>query len=288
MKLPLRIGLAAGLLAAASACFAWIDTGHMLVADIARMNLKPAVRDKIDALLKIGGDAKTQDMLGAACWADDVRRERRDTGPWHYIDQYFRLDGKPVINKPDVENVVWALNKFEPILKDKTRSAAERAEALRWILHFVGDIHQPLHCVSLETDAMPKGDKGGNDFHILPPTSMADMTRPITNLHTLWDFACGMYRGTERPLTPQTKSSLDVLASALMKKFPEKSLRETRILDPKKWAAEGLAVAKSDVYNLPMNTAPTEAYISKGIEICGRRITLAGYRLARLLNSLLS
>lgn len=287
MKLSLRSLSFAVLACISVSAFAWIDTGHMVVAAIARKNLRPEVLAKVDALLKIGGDDKTQDMLGAACWADDVKRDRKETGPWHYSDQHFRTDGKTDNNQPDKENVVWAIDRFRKELGDPAKSEGDRAEALRWLLHFVGDIHQPLHTVAHDSDQEPNGDKGGNDFKIISPASMSDMARPLTNLHILWDFSCGLYRGTERPLTQNGLDKINGLADEISKEFPESSMREARSLDTGLWMKEGLALAKSDVYNLTPNTAPSEEYMKKGQEVCKRRLALAGYRLARLLNSTL-
>ncbi len=287
MKSSLRLTASLLLASLAAAALAWIDTGHMVVSEIARRKLTPAVRAKVDALLKTGGDARTQDMLGAACWADDVKRDRRETASWHYSDQHFRLDGKPDTNKPDAENVVWAIAKFSPVLADKTKSDAERAEALRWLLHFVGDIHQPLHTVGRDSDEEPNGDKGGNDFKILSPVSMRDMSRPLNNLHALWDFGCGLYRGTERPLNADGLARIQGLATMIMKKCPESSVPESNSLDTAVWMAEGLKLSQDEVYCLIPGTIPSEAYMRRGQDICTRRLALAGYRLAHLLNQLL-
>ena len=277
---PLFVSLIALLPVTASA---WISTGHMVVASIAYRNLKPKVKAQVDALLQVGGDDKTRDFYGASAWADDTKT--RENGPWHYIDNYFRSDGKPAQNKPDTENVVWAINKFEAVLADKTAAPSDRADALRYIIHFVGDIHQPLHCVSRESDEMPQGDAGGNRFRIQGVPGM-DMRHP--NLHLLWDFACGLYGDVPRPLTADGKAAVDSVAQRCMKDFPLKSLRAVHDLRPVQWMSESVGYAQSFVYGLPEGSQPSSQYLMQGQAICEERLALAGYRLAEVLNNILS
>jgi hypothetical protein len=264
--------------------FAWIDTGHMIVAAIASHELKPRVRAEIDELLKIGGDARTSDFYGAACWADDFKTKA--DGKWHYIDNYFRSDGKPAENKPDEENVIWAIHKFSDVLADKKASDADRAQALRYVIHFVGDVHQPLHSVSRETDDMPKGDAGGNRFAIQAVPGIG-MWHP--NLHALWDFACGYYQSVPRPLKGPDRDQIDGYADKIMEDFPEAKLPSSGDLKPEDWMDESVTVAKSVVYQgIQPGDAPSEKYLEQGKVVCEQRLALAGYRLANLLNKLLS
>ncbi len=266
---------------------AWIDTGHMLIATIAERGLKPKALAEAERLLKIGGDVKNADFVTTSPWADDVRRQRPETGPWHYIDYHFRTDGKPDANKPDAENAVWAIDKFSAILKDKTKSDADRSEALRFLIHFVGDIHQPLHATARDTDEHPTGDKGGNDFRITAPSVFAGMNRPPRNLHSFWDFGGGLFQGESRPLSADSKSRIDALATKLTTEYPAKSFKKVGDLNPDDWAKESFELSKTVVYDLQEGTTPSDAYVQKAQEVSGHRIALAGYRLARLLNQLL-
>ncbi len=266
---------------------AWIDTGHMVVATIAQSRLSPSVSKEIDRLLAIGGDERNADFVTTSPWADDVRSQRRETGPWHYIDYHFRTDGKPTANKPDKENVVWAIQKFSAVLKDRSKPDAERSEALRFLIHFVGDIHQPLHSSDRDSDEHPDGDRGGNEFPIVAPSIFDTVSRPPRNLHAFWDFAGGLYQGERRPLSSASKARIDALALQLTTHFPERSLSKARDMNPNDWALESLQISKTFVYTLQEGSTPSEEYVKKAQEISGERLTLAGYRLARLLNSLL-
>lgn len=259
----------------------------MLVAKIARAGLKPEVLREVDRLTQINPTTKADDMVTAACWADDIRPERKETANWHFINYHFRTDGKETSNKPLEENVVWAIAKQSEILKDRSKSDAARADALRFLIHFVGDVHQPLHSVARDTDLHPDGDRGGNDFKVQPADLFLDMERPPQNLHALWDAAGGLYRSMERPLSTTGKQYVDALANMLMLWMPESALQEASDLKPEDWTQESLKVAQSFVYTAPENGKPDLAYLLECQKISARRIALAGYRLGHLLNELL-
>jgi hypothetical protein len=284
-----RFPILASLLA--SSAFGWVDSGHMVIADIAYQRLTPKAKTEADRLLKIGGTARTNDFLTAACWADDIRRDRPETGPWHYIDIHFREDGAPSTNKPDAENVVWAIHKFEAVLADRSKPDADRADALRFLLHFIGDIHQPLHATARDTVAHPDGDKGGNAFPIQNPFQYAAANaRPPHNLHALWDLAVGQLPslyGNFRPLNDAGRAEIDQIARYIEKVDPPSKLPKVNDLRPEDWAQESFIAAKTVVYTLPEGSKPSEEYLAKGQEVASERLALAGYRLAEVLNRIL-
>lgn len=267
----------AAAISATSIAHAWTDTGHMLVAAIAESGLKPEVKSKLAELLQNGGDSKTQDLLGAACWADDTKTQA--TGPWHYINYHFRRDGQPTENMPEEENVIWAISKFSDAMIDPNRPATERADALRYVLHFVGDAHQPLHCVACDSEQHPKGDRGGNDFTFDPfPVG----TYQVKNLHFLWDIGAGLYGDTPRPLVDRT--AFDQIRDRIMAQHPRDAMPEVAIEDPEKWAEEGLMLSKTLAYSTRPTRIPSEGYLATVQFMSARRIALAGYRLSNLLN----
>jgi hypothetical protein len=283
MKLKLKLFT---LLAAVApmASYAWIDTGHMAVAAIAERDLKPEVRAEIETLLQIGGDERTRGFYCAACWADDTRN--RENAPWHYINHYFRTDGKPAQGKPLEENAVWAINKFTAVLADRDAQPEARADALRYVLHFVGDLHQPLHAVARETDERPQGDRGGNDFAITPPAGMPGAPK---NLHFLWDAGAGLFPRIERPLSERGKTRLMAIVDEIVKAHPRDSFKDqVAILDPWQWSLECLELAKTVVYNLEEGSEPSAEYLAEARKTSARQAALAGYRLADLLNRTLA
>jgi hypothetical protein len=277
---------ALSLVSLAAISQAWIDTGHMVIAAIAQANLKPEVYAEAIKLIAYDAPEKSNSFITAACWADDIRRSRPESGPWHYMDIHFRADGKPSTNKPDEENAATAIAKFSKILSDKTQTLGARAEALRFLIHIVGDLHQPLHGTARDTEKYPKGDRGGNEFPITPPSDFGD--RPPTNLHFLWDSGVGLFQHEPRPLSNLSTGRIDLQVRSLMAALPRESFRNVGDQDPTHWANESMNEARTTVYNLQEGSMPTSDYIRKGQSVAAHRATLAGYRLADLLNKLLS
>lgn len=266
-----------------SSLFAWHDGGHMTVAEIAWRKMTPSVRDAALRLVQTGADERTNSFVTAACWADDHKTPK--DGPWHYRDTFFREDGKKTDLKPDEENAVWALEKFTKVLGDKSAADADRAQALRFVLHIVGDLHQPLHCVARVTEENPKGDRGGNDFRVLAPENMEPRPR---NLHFFWDMAGGLFTKVERPMSPEGQAVVSKWADEAETAFPLSRHRETaRNLNFDHWTEEGLQLCKKQVYALTPGTVPTPEYQAACQKTAKERIALAGYRLANLLNKLL-
>src|SRR5262249_42169966 len=126
----------------------------------------------------------------ASEWADVVRnpdppaRHAYHHPAWHFRDFFWRPGPSGPVDLPNMpanpENVVERLEHFTTLLADAKHPASARAVALAWVLHLVGDIHQPLHCGSRVTARQPEGDQGGNLFRLGPRTD---------NLHAYWDTA---------------------------------------------------------------------------------------------------
>ncbi len=276
----LRALALASVLALGSAAHAWNATGHMVIAAIARAGLDPVARAEAERLLKVGVDLPgSDDFVTVAAWADEIRNQRRETGSWHYKDLFFRDDNKAPANQPDEVNAVSKIREFTAILKDKSKPDAARAEALRFIIHLVGDIHQPLHATARETEAHPKGDRGGNDFAIV-----SEGERGPRNLHSLWDGGAGLFVNVPRD---QIKLVADAEARALMATLPRSAFPSVGEVDPDKWTVESFNDAKGTVYATQEGQAPTAAYLEKARALAARRATVAGYRLADLLNKTL-
>src|SRR3954463_3056035 len=151
--------------------FAWGRDGHAIVAQIAESRLTPKAKAAVDELLG------KQTMSGVSSWADQIRKERDETATWHYVDIPYEMraydaarDGK------NGNNVIDKIVDFANVLNDRTRPAADREEALKFLIHFVGDIHQPLH------SAERNEDKGGN-FRLV---FFLDEPQAV-NLHKVWD-----------------------------------------------------------------------------------------------------
>ncbi len=157
-----------------SDALAWSEMGHRLVGELAQRRLSPAAQREVAILL--AGEAEPT-LAGVSAWPDTIRDqpEYRHTGPFHYV----RInDANCVFNRArDCANgacVVDAIEHYRDVLADRSRSRAERAEALKFVVHFVGDVHQPLH-------SGHRPDKGGNEFQI-------NLRGEGANLHSVWDY----------------------------------------------------------------------------------------------------
>ena len=157
---------------------AWGPEGHAIIAEIAEARLEPAARTQVAQLLSLEDH---QHLDEVASWPDAVRPRRPETAPWHFVDIPLTATAYDA-NRDCVggDCVVAQIQRFAAVLGDRNAAPQDRLEALKFLVHFVGDIHQPLHC---ETDLTnfppPQGDRGGNDIH-------------LTYFHRSNQFACGV------------------------------------------------------------------------------------------------
>lgn len=181
------------LLAAAPRAHAWGCRGHETVAALAEKHLTPDAKNALMNLLNANpidpslhrfcGDTGLDPFVDSSTWADDERNVDPSTGPWHFIDIPLSKQSGNAQDFCGVGGcVLTAITQQVAILKDKTQPSAKRANALRFIIHFVGDLHQPLH-------AETNGDRGGNCvpvkyFRRKPHVHKNSYT---PNLHHLWD-----------------------------------------------------------------------------------------------------
>lgn len=180
--------------AGAPAAQAWGCKGHQTVALIAEKQLTPEAKQMVQALLagnpidpalkRYCGNAVRDAMADSSTWPDDIRSQAKN-GPWHYIDIPRGAKRAPLSDFCGKDGCVTkAIEDELAILKNKNGDPAKRAEALRYIIHFVGDLHQPLHAVTND-------DEGGN---CVPVNYLRRKARQqdqgySPNLHALWDTA---------------------------------------------------------------------------------------------------
>ena len=134
-------------------------------------------------------DLETYVFMRASTWPDQIRRKGSpyDHPEWHYID--YPLEPPTFPEKPGpspTNDILYGIAQSEKMLRDPNSSPEVRAVYLSWLIHLVGDVHQPLHCstlVNVEYPA-PIGDKGGNNFYVRPAEA-------ALNLHSIWDNALG-------------------------------------------------------------------------------------------------
>lgn len=275
-------------------CFAWGPGGHMMVAFIAFQRLNSKAKAEARRLLAIpinpaGVTKKTPDFVHASNWADDLRPfpDFKPTFNEHFADFPFSVDGTPVpTNLPDADNVIVALEHNVEILKTSTDDNA-RAQALRFIIHFVGDIHQPLHCTTRVDKDHPNGDRGGNEFFV--KVRDANGKSATLKLHSYWDGGLGSFPKGGPNFSPPPLSAIPAAASQAMRGNPETSpfLHLDNPTDFAAWARESSDLAQRKAYDgLAPDGTPDSDYKREGKRIARRRVAWAGYRLAALLNSI--
>jgi hypothetical protein len=314
MKVIRSLACAALLLAAGTRTSpAWNGTGHEVIADIAWRELTPETKAKISAILRATPDYDAllttpstapdqrdrEAFLKAATWPDLVRtpgRNFRFNHPaWHYIDYPYVLGEVPPVEGPvtqwkpgtDPANAAQAFQKAVGEFQDEKLPDVDRAIALCWIEHLTGDIHQPLHAVSMFTPELPHGDQGGNLLMVTADSS-------VTNLHALWDGLLGKYEATE---------AIDKIADKVAAAHGRSEFSEAlKVRDFDAWARGSFEEARTAVYlegkllylkrddqqkdrTRPVPEVPAD-YMANSRAHAERDVALAAYRLADLLNEM--
>ena len=255
--------LLAGLVASTTSfsAHAWGGQGHRLVAAIGQHQLDPGPRARIQALLALEGK---QSMTEIATWADHLRATDPDLGKrsagWHYVNiaeddcQYTATRHC----KGD-DCVVEQIRVQGQLLADTTLSPAQRLQALKFVVHFVGDVHQPMH-------AGHGHDKGGNEHQL-------QLDGHGTNLHSLWDSVM---------LDSSDRNDQAYLAHLLQ--LPEQPLLPS---NPVAWAEYSCRLAVTEgVYPPKGNLDP--AYITTHLPLAEAQLLAGGRQLGILLNQLLA
>ncbi|MSR28394.1 MAG: endonuclease [Phycisphaerales bacterium] len=255
---------AAGVLACASLAQAWGEEGHQIVGTIAMTRLTPQARAAIIELL--GND----DLAKAGLWADQIRGDSKYdwAKPYHYINLPRTAEMIDLSRDcPTGECVVAAIPKFLAKAADPSLPIDERREALKFAVHFIGDLHQPLH-------AGYKDDLGGNRIQIVAFGGTEAETK--TNLHALWDSVLIRHRsrGEWRTLAGEIAASAppDLVASWQSN------------LDSVDWANESAAITRMVYKDLPTDQRVGETYYEANIATVMRRLAAGGVRMAAILN----
>lgn len=254
--------MAWALALAPAAAFAWGPEGHRDVAEIARKNLTPEALQAVRALM---GPYDT--LAAGSVWADDIREEHPETGPWHYIDIPLSASSMDMNRDcPQGNCVIGKIHEFEEVLGNKSADPAARRDALKFLVHFVGDVHQPLHCED-------NNDQGGNKVQVI-------FFGQAMNLHAVWDS--GILR-RERAYGLKLAGELNTRITPAEKTAWERG----RVED---WAMESHALAVQVAYGrLSHEATPVlgDDYLNAALPVVELQIEKAGIRLAGILNRVL-
>ena len=279
---------------AAGSTLAWGPEGHEIVAEIARLHFTPATRIAVDDVL---GEFKLGDY-DVASWPDSIRGEKEfdrrypANGRWHFIDfdTRQRYDEKFKLKVSDDGNdVVSQILRWRDELRGGKLKGERRLDALRFLVHFTGDVHQPLHC------AFRYGDMGGN---MLPVHSFAGRNYSFGGNAAL-DYAPSLHGVWDEHLVNElvaNRKTKDVVRE-LQREITREQMRDWMHGDVLRWANDSYWIARKKAYrwsngeNLPYKwTGPgmdlTSAnYIDAQMPIVREQLQKAGVRLAGLLNS---
>jgi len=249
-----------------AAC-AWGPDGHRIAGAVAQTLLTAEAKAEVDALL---ADETEPSLAGVSNWADTIRGDEnwRFTGPWHYLNvPDLGCDYQPPRDCPDGNCVIGAIDAQTRVLADASQPRQKRIEALKFVVHLVGDEHQPLHA-GLRTD------RGGNDFQI-------NYLGEGWNLHSVWDSLI-----LRQPL--QHDGSWQAMSTRLASNAPLLSANELPPHSgPREWALESCAlIGAESLY--PRRHKISGSYLQKHRPLAEQRLHLAGVRLAMLLNNALT
>jgi hypothetical protein len=283
---------------------AWHEKGHMMVAAIAWEQMTPSTRTRASQLLKLNPDydrwvghlleGSLKDKLAfmrASVWPDDIkgRNDYQDDGDrppaqgaslnigysdkrmhkyWHYKSHPLQV-GNAAIAQPPSPNAETQIIAFRDTIASATASDEVKSYDVAWLIHLVGDVHQPLHATSRFTKfhKPPSGDRGGNGV---------TLSCCGGSLHTFWDAAIG----------DSNDHNVAILAAAVLPAAPASAVANA---NPASWLVESFVIARQKVYRSPIGTGKgpfnlTSLYKDEARTIAGRRIALAGARLAKLFN----
>ena len=239
-----------------SSAFAWGKTGHRVTGEIAQQYLSRSAQKEVKRILGV------EDLAEASAWADFMRSSRdefwtKEAGPYHYVTIPKGMTYAEV-GAPTQGDAITALAKFKAILQDKEATLEEKQLALRFTVHIIGDLHQPLH-------AGNGTDKGGNDFKM---TFFWEQT----NLHRVWDSG----------LIKQEELSYTEISTWLSRKITKQNIQNWNNTHPVVWAEESAAL-RDTIY--PEGEAEESwGYVFDNRDILRQRLSQGGVRIAAYLN----
>jgi hypothetical protein len=291
------------LLVVSTGAWSWNGRGHMMVAAVAWDLLEEPAQARASELLKLNpeynnwvkgvspADRGKTAFMKAATWPDFIRSVYKDDGSdpekaplasqnigyedelqhryWHFVDMPFSQDDT-ALQQPKKPNALTQIVAFRNTIASREADDDLKSYDLVWLIHLVGDVHQPLHATARFSAASPKGDNGGNSVKLCSsPTSCN------SDLHTFWDHSVG---------DASSVASIINAADSLDEAEPAAA----DIDNPETWIDESFKIARSAVYRRPIDKGNgpfvvTAAYKKSARGIAEERIVLAGSRLAKLL-----
>lgn len=236
--------------------FGWGQIGHRVVGHIAEQHLSPEAQERLDELL--GGESLAQ----ASTWMDEIRSDDAYdyTGTWHWVTIPDGMRYAETDKNPDGD----ALGKTKEIigaLEADTLSVEKEREYVRFLVHLVGDLHQPLHVGTGD-------DRGGNEETVI-------WFGEPSNLHRVWDS--GMIDQKQLSFTELARFSTETVDDAQLDEWADAA--------PEEWAHESMTY-RDQVYDLPQDREIGYEYAYRNFDTLKKRLVQSGVRLADVLNTI--
>jgi hypothetical protein len=269
--------------------FGWWDTPHMIIMEICRNQLDETTIQQTSRIIEYLKDdfPESSCFLTAACFPDDLTPNGlAGFKVWHGVLTPYSPDGflseqseNCILSLIKENNLHSAISQSLSILRKPNSPKWQQSFLLRFLLHSVGDIHHPLHCIQLYSSKFPSGDLAGHRFKLNESY--------FKNLHHLWDSGFGLgAKRLNRPLSDQDRQQIETIAYEVMSLFPPESLPINQ-MDYHIWSQESYQLAINFAYKgLPDDGVLPPSYMDEGKRVVMRQMALAGYRLANLLTEL--
>jgi hypothetical protein len=286
--------IAASILAVPVSAFAWGVAGHATIAEIAETRLSATALAEVRQLLAV---KHVIHLAEIASWPDEWRVFHPETGPWHFVDiPLFASGYEPARDCAGDNCVVAKIEEFASVLADRRRPDEERFQALAYVVHFIGDVHQPLH-------ASNDDDAGGNKIIVTYFGQTKSDRRLPWNLHSVWDTAIIEHHLASAYGEPTrvegVRSDVRLLAHKLSAKVTRREAAGWTKggLQPIAWANQSHDLARTVAYRgiidadgAPLSSRTTVGtdYDERAWKVIELQIERAGVRLASVLNASLS
>lgn len=247
------------LIGASPTAWAWGKLGHRASGRIAESLLTPNAKAAVRDLLEPG-----ESLADASTWADEVRRDRKESAPWHYVNVSITLERYDPMFCPPKGCVVSAIAAMRATLGDPLSTKIQKREALRYLAHFVQDLHQPVHVGH-------RDDRGGNDLQV-------QFFGKGSNLHRVWDS--GILEQYSRDEASWSKDLESLATVENVKAWCRGTVED--------WATESLLAAKIAYRGGALKTGEKlgEEYQAMALPIARERLAKASARLASILNGI--
>ena len=261
---PVNVLLALIVLLIPSSLRAWGLEGHEIIAILAEQRLHPDVREKVVILLD------RMSFVEASTWADRVSNEQ--IVRWHHVNiDLWETAYDAARHCFNNQCVIGQIERFRRVLADDKADVQKRQKALKYLIHFVGDLHQPLHAAN-------KNDRGGTQTEVEFLGETIDPFRNMPwNLHAVWDSGILEVRDSDAHHYAER-------LNAWLHTQPEHAFEDGSVVD---WAMESHDLARDHAYVLPEDRKLGELYYYANIDVVDQQLAKAGVRLAALLNEAL-